>query len=513
MGMVTMEEQVEEWLPKPEAAKSNGESVDDWPAADMSILSERSEPPKWLSDPFGTFWSGFILAQADQTSAPPDYIASVLLVVAGAIIGNSRWVSPWGKWLQPPVLRVINIGDPSSGKTPAETTIIELVKAIEMDMAKNHSDHLRRHEAKKLEAKLEREKWEDQVKLAVEKGIEPPDQPRKAVEPDKPALPRVIVNDTTPEALGELHAGNPKGLLYYRPELAAWLEGFDRYNSGGEANLWLEGFDGGPHTVDRKSQKHGPINIRYLSLSVVGGLQPERLSNLLLSGTDDGQAARFLFAWPNPVRRRRPSASVDIGAARQAFGRLVALHMDQDEHGNPVRRVVKLSLGAASLFESWWQNEGTVNETHAGGMFKSHLGKLPGILLRLSLVLEYLGWSASDDPEPAQISEAALAAAAHLIEDYYRPMAVRAFGEAALPSEERNAATIGRRILGEGLKHINASEIRRKWRLHGLRKHDEVKAALSVLEEAHWIRASGVSTGGRPSSAYAVNPLLVGGNE
>ena len=226
------------------------QSEDGWPAPDMTILSERSDPPKWLSAPFDTFWSGFILAQADQTSAPPDYVANTLLVSAAALIGNARWVSPWGQWQQPPVLRIVNVGDPSSGKTPAEGTVIQLVRTIETEMAKDHPDKLRRYEAKKLEAKLEREKWEDQVKIAVKKGVEPPDQPEKAVEPDKPPLPRVMVNDITPEALGELHASNPKGLLYYRPELAAWVEGMDRYNAGGEANLWLEGFDGVSHTIE-----------------------------------------------------------------------------------------------------------------------------------------------------------------------------------------------------------------------------------------------------------------------
>ena len=205
--------------------------------------------------------------------------------------------------------------------------------------------------------------------------------------------------------------------------------------------------------------------------------------------------------------------SVDVGAAQQAFWRLAGLRMDEDQDGNLVRRIIKLSPEAAELFASWWTNEATVNETQAGGMFKSHLGKLPGILLRLSLVLEYLWWAVSGDPEPIEVSEAAVASAARLIEDYYRPMAVRTFGEAALPAEERNAATIGRRIIAKRLGRINAAEIRRKWKLPGLRKYDQVKAALQVLEEADWISPDGVSKGGRPPSDYAVNPLLVGGNE
>ena len=243
---------------------------------------------------------------------------------------------------------------------------------------------------------------------------------------------------------------------------------------------------------------------------MIGGLQPDRLSSLLFSGDDNGQAARFLYSWPNTVPRKRPTQEVDIGTAQRAFRRLAALRMDEDQDGNLVPRIIRLSPEAADLFTSWWTNEATVNETQAGGMFKSHLGKLPGILLRLSLILEYLWWSVTDEREPVQVGEAAVASAAHLIEDYYRPMAVRAFGEAALPAEERNAATIGRRIIAKRLGRINAAEIRRKWKLPGLRKYDQVKAALQVLEEANWISPVGVSKGGRPPSDYAVNPRLVG---
>ena len=51
--------------------------------------------------------------------------------------------------------------------------------------------------------------------------------------------------------------------------------------------LTHEEFD---HTIDRKSNKKGPITVKHLSLSVIGGLQPDRLSSLLFSGDDDGQA-------------------------------------------------------------------------------------------------------------------------------------------------------------------------------------------------------------------------------
>ena len=183
--------------------------------------------------------------------------------------------------------------------------------------------------------------------------------------------------------------------------------------------------------------------------------------------------------------------------------------MDQDDDGKRVPRIVGLSREAIKQFETWWKEDGERSNVHGSGMFKSHLGKYPGMVARLALDIEYLWWSVTDEPEPCEISEAAVLQAICLIEEYFRPMAVRAFGEAALPPEERGATQIAKRIVKDRLMQVNASEIRRKWRIPGLRSALSVEAALGVLVDARWIgRPPGQMTVGRPKSDYAVNPLL-----
>ncbi len=143
-------------------------------------------------------------------------------------------------------------------------------------------------------------------------------------------------------------------------------------------------------------------------------------------------------------------------------------------------------------------------------MFASHYGKLSGVVLRLALVLEHLWWAASDNPEPpTAITTKATAAAAGLVTDYFLPMARRAYGDAALPEDERGARTIARWILSEGIEALNASELRRKVKLPGLRNSGSVNAALDYLEDAGWIRAAPSREGdtkGRARSDYVVNP-------
>ena len=64
-------------------------------------------------------WAEWITRAAVAAGAPPDYVACALLAVAGAMIGNARWGSPWEGWKHPPVVNVACVGLPSAGKSPA----------------------------------------------------------------------------------------------------------------------------------------------------------------------------------------------------------------------------------------------------------------------------------------------------------------------------------------------------------------------------------------------------------
>ena len=54
--------------------------------------------------------------------------------------------------------------------------------------------------------------------------------------------------------------------------------------------------------------------------------------------------------------------------------------------------------------------------------------KLPGLVLGIALVLEYLEWAASSKPEPEIVSKTSVGYAAYLVDAYYAPMALRCYG-------------------------------------------------------------------------------------
>ena len=484
---------------------------DSWPVPDLTILvAGRRKPPELPLEVFGDFWGQWISGHAESKSAPVDYVAGGLLASASELIDNARWVSPWQGWSEPPVLWMGMVGKPSSGKSPALDAPLNLLRQIEADMAGDFPETLRQWETQRERAKAVREKWQSEVKEAINRGVPPPDMPADAALPDAPMRPRIQVSDATPEALGKLLAAHPRGLLFHRDELAGWLGNFDRYGgAGGDRAFWAEAFGGRPYTIDRI--KHGePILIPHLSIAIVGGIQPDRLRSMLTIGDDDGLASRFLFIWPEPIPPRRPRNAVDDRPALGAFRRLHSIRMVDDDQGRPCPLNVRLSDEAADLFQEW-RLANFNDETDASGMYLSHVGKLPGLALRLALILEYLKWSEIEQPEPETIGTEAVGYAAHLVDEYFKPMALRVYGDAALPEAEHHAATIVRRIIKHELAVVNARVIRREWRMPGLTAAEKVAAALEVLIDADILRpvpSRQGDTPGRGTSDFEVNPRL-----
>src|SRR5215212_8497793 len=156
-----------------------------------------------------------------------------------------------------------------------------------------------------------------------------------AEEPAPPVRPRIRVADTTTERLGALAAALPRGLLLVRDELAGWLGAFDKCGGGGADRAFaLEMWGGRPYVMDRMKSPE-PIRIRHLSIGVLGGLQPDKVS-IILSGPDDGFASRLLWVWPDKVPEFSLARTVtDETAARIAFSRLTSLQMGTDSFAAP----------------------------------------------------------------------------------------------------------------------------------------------------------------------------------
>jgi putative DNA primase/helicase len=483
-----------------------------WSSHDPSVVDAgRRTPPALPKATFGSMWEEFNRLAQDK-GAPVDYVALGFIVTAASIIGGKRKVQPYeaGTWREPPILWLGLVGDPSFNKSPALDPLLGILRKIEMERADEHREKVSGWQADCERAKIERQNWQTSVKEAAGEGASTPPLPQAAH--DQPRRRRLFVQDATPESMGEVLAGNPQGTLLIRDELDGWLSSFDRYNPGGRS-FWLEAFGGRPYTIDRKANPE-PLTVTFNGVSIIGGIQPQKLADSLLSGlsADDGLAARFLWIWPNRPTFARPQSDANILALETALRRLDNLEWGIGENGDRVPVVIPLEPAAADAFEAF-QRANRDHEDDASGMFKSFIGKLPGVALRLSLVAEFAEWGWSGGLEPRTIRKETVEAVADFLESYAMPMAARVFGDAALPPVERNAATIARWLLKHGPKTLNARELRRTAGLPGLREANVVRDAIDALVEASWLRPAPSRNGdnpGRQRSDFIVNPAIYG---
>ncbi len=461
-----------------------------------------------LTETLGPRLARWVVEAADAKGAPSDYVFAGLLSVAGATIGNARWVHVWKGWAEPPIIWTMCIGLPSAGKSPALDAVIQPLRKVERPLRAKAEDDLAKWKERADVAALAEKAWRQQAEAAIKAGETPPERPANCDPGPAPHVPRLIVNDSTIERLGAIINRQPRGTLQCRDELAGWLEGMTRYSAGSDRPFWLEAFGGRGFTVERMTRE--PLTIDRLTIGVMGGIQPDRLKTLLFKSDDDGLLARFVPIWPNPVVLKRPGQWTDEALLERVLERLLQLDMLADDDGGHRPVFVPLTIDAQSLMDDFrlavrrWEGE-------AEGLLMSFVGKLPGLAARLSLVLACLDWAAEGDPQPHEVDADHFKRAAELVGNYLLPMARRAYADAAVPQAERSARRLVTTIRELQWQSFTTRQVLKLERA-GLATAAELDPALSLLEDADCIRAvlqPAQPQGGRPSRLFTVNPALL----
>jgi hypothetical protein len=484
-----------------------------WPSLDLSILGSGDKPAPFPCQVLGHHWSEWVRNSSEATSSPPDYVGVALLVTAASLIGNARRIRAWGSWTEPPVLWAALVGPPSSHKSPALDVVLTAVSDLEAEDLIDLEMRLRDYETHRVQANVMRERWESEIRDAASTGAPPPTMPAEALQPDRPERYRVRVADATPEALVRIAAQQSKGLLLVRDELAGWLGSFDRYTSGRGADraFFLEAFGARSYVSDRVGNTAGPIAVKRNAISILGTIQPDRLQAALLSGCQDGLAARFLLAYPAPIERRRPRSTPDNLAALWRLRRLRDLELCAQEDGKSYEPLeLPLSSSAAARFEDWWRLNGSHD---IGGQLSAWRGKADGWVLRIALVLEHLWWSAeeAEQPRPRSVSERAVEAAILILETYFWPMAIRCFGASGLGEKYANAVHLATYLADKRPHRINARTLYKSAAVKGIKTAAAANDACELLSQLGWVRPNRSRQGpsvGRQSNDFEVNPAV-----
>lgn len=473
------------------------ESAANWADPDIRLLNRADLPaPNPPLECFGAFWARWLEGFASAKTTPVDFAVAGFILVVSASLGATRAARLKSGWKELPVFWSLVVGTPSAGKSPSLDPFASVLRDIEALRSEGFSDVRRRYETEKLLAEIAEKRWQEETATRV-KGRPALQKPPEADPPAKPVPPRLVVADTTIEALAPLFAGNPRGLVLYRDEIAGWFGNIDKYGGGGNVPFFLERWASQPVTVDRRNAE--PIKAKRGMLGILGGIQPAVLASFLRR-PDDGFLARFLLFAPRSKPMSFNRQAVDLAPLSEAATRLAKLDFGDSEE--PIE--LPLNGHAEDFFARWYDELQRRAHREPSTFLEGFLGKAGSTVARLALVIEYAEWSISDVAEPTSISETAVKAATRLFDEYLEPMYRRAIGLASRTPEEVAASALLKHTEANKLSVLNQRSLTRNSPI----EKDLVEGALETLTTAGWLRRRKAKGAGRPRKDFDVNPLL-----
>ena len=200
-----------------------------------------------------------------------------------------------------------------------------------------------------------------------------------------------------------------------------------------------------------------PLEIPSASLSMIGGIQPEKLQELLAKDPDDGLAARFLYAWPDPPTRipLYQRSAPDDGAMSTAMMRLWQIAASP---ASPLRLAID-PHDYDPLHAQLHSLQARQTDYLAG-----FVGKGNGTVIRLGGILTLLEWATgpSGMTPPSTVSNTALSGAFRLWHDYFLHHARACLRPGQRSGYEQKLRRVLQYLREHRITHVARSDVREK---------------------------------------------------
>ena len=198
-----------------------------------------------------------------------------MLPVLAAFIGRKRRIEIKPSWREYPVLWAACVARSGDRKTPA----FEIV-----------TEPLRHRQQVFFGAILGRQSGLSGAATRTERGDA------------APRLKQILTTDTTIEALKDILAVNPNGIIFPADDLGGWARFIGQYKGGrgDDRQIWLSIWSSTQIVCNRKSSDE-PIVINEPFVCITGGIQPDALPDVIDDSREDGFSARILFSYPDPM--------------------------------------------------------------------------------------------------------------------------------------------------------------------------------------------------------------------
>jgi hypothetical protein len=429
--------------------------------------------------------------------------AAALVTALGSLVpaGNRLQMRQLDtEWTVKPILWTAIIGPPGSNKSATINAAMGPVQKLQGAWRKSFA------------ADEHKRKADETRRATVEKASKAKPENTDQVfegEPEaaKPRFRQKIYNDATTEALAVALCENPEGLLYHADELAGWLAGMDAYRTKGgkDRAFWLQAKEGGDFTVNRKLSER--ICVENCAISVLGGIQPDKIRALKLGMSDDGLLQRF-----TPIVIHRSGNGADIAPDTATGERLAtAANSIADAANGRLFRYSPEADAELHAVEAFKAKE--IARPDASPTLRQWLDKMPNEFGRLSLVFHFIEHhgdaGASGDTLPAIIGRGtAERARRYLTEFVYSHALTFYLKDLGASTMDEHALWIAGFALARGLPAISSRDIYRVYpALKSPEKRSLIVATMRVLEMHDWVKPAHVDRHG-VEDRWTVNPAV-----
>jgi hypothetical protein len=308
-----------------------------------------------------------------------EFLAAAMLAVAGSAIGRKRLIQ-LTKYPQHASLYMALIGESNAGKSPAIRFAMQPLKErqrIDEDA----------YQAAKKEYKAALKQYESS------KGDEP--------EPTPPRQKIHYTTDATLEGLHEIMFHNQNGTLLERHELIGFFKDFNKYRKGSDEEAYIQMYDG--EDVPLKRTGKDQLFIYNPALTILGGLQPEKLDEIPKSSVDNGLMNRFLCVFPDSTPKEHsdePMSPIHTATWGNAIIKLLSIPENYTASGHLLPSYLHLNKSSKELYSDFTKTLTNECNKPQNAPYKSCLGKLDMTVGRLALIIELLDFACSPVTQP-----------------------------------------------------------------------------------------------------------------
>ena len=403
-------------------------------------------------------------------------IAMASLTAAGAAISDKiklkvKKNDPY--WFESARLWTLLIGSPSSKKSPIITSAISPIAQLDSSLIREW-----------------RKKHETWAALSKEEKNSIPE----------PLQQRLRIEDTTVEAAQEVLKGSLDGILCVQDEASGWFGAMERYggskSSAADRAFWLRAYEGKEYCLNRIGR--GSILIENLSISFIGGIQPDPLRRIVSESQDDGLIQRMI---PIVLKHSKVGHDERCPDVQSIYNfsvialrclKPVQLKFDEDAQILRGQREEKhLRLMSTELVSS---------------KFASHIGKYDGLFARLCII-----WHALENchkPElPTEITYETAERVSQFMDKFLIPHASCFYSSLGLSDDHDRIKAVAEHILAKKLVTVTVRDVQRGTRAMRKITNSDIMPILQSLVALGWLAEGGKL---RPTSLpeFIVNPIV-----